>query len=1146
MARHAQRLLQHVRRLVDHAAPEAARDAELLERFRQQRDEQAFASLVSRHGPMVLRLCRRRLGDAHAAEDAFQATFLVLARKADSLRFPEQLAGWLYGVACRVSREARLRQQKQRLGELPADLANLQPDPLEQLTARELLGVIDEEVSRLPRAYRLPLILCGLEGKSQDEVAQQLGWTPGSVKGRLERGRKRLHERLARRGILPAALAALELVRATAEAQLPASLHRTTVAAALAFAAGAENTASLVALGLARTVLNGLVAPAIVWTLVLALAVSLAGAAALCLPTAGPQPPAAPVELVQPKVAEPARLDLHGDALPAGAAARLGTVRLRAPDSEIAVSADGREVIAVSKDLVVRRFDAATGALRSTRRLPGEAVYERWLAPQGRFLLTWPRLVAGRLEVWDLAGADQPRTIPMVEEFVEAVAFSADGRRLTVASHYEGAMKYRVFTWDWDEGQVQTLWSATLEKEAPIKPSVSVAPDGRRVVACHRDKVVRCWDVAKRTLLWEVPGDETAPMVACFAPDGRTVVTLGPGGAGRPIVFRDAATGRPTGTQKVPAGTIGRPFDYSPDGRFLVYRTPTNELVLAAPGSEEVAVRLAPPRRAAGTAAPNFPPGNLAFLPDGRSVIRRAGALHRWDLPSGRLRYAESEEWGHTEAVTRLVFSPDGRLLASGGQDQTARLWDVATGQPTHTFRKMVLDGMAFTPDGRSLLVGELRKVDENGISVLVRHDVASGRQVGVYQAKDKQFWNAAGQIRVTADGKRVLVPMTAKGNRAESVLGGWDLATGQCLTQAELPLSWNSLLTPDGMRLLAVDQRSGRVGIFAATTGEPLLLFPVAIAPGLVINWRDCELALSPDGRLMAAQLRPWNRQTDERVEDGLHVGDMATGRELFTVALRGPGVFSFSADNRLLAVARRDGVQLWETASGQEVGRVRIPETAPLAPGRPCAEVLALSPDGRTLATGHADSTILLWDATLRGAARPLMAAQAEACWADLTGADAARAYAAVWRLADDPRRAVALLAGRLAPIAPPPAELLQRLLRDLGSDAFAVRQPAERQLRQLGERAEPALREALRQERTIEPKRRTEALLAALSPAGLLSGEALRALRAVHVLEHAGTAEARQLLERVAGGVPTARLTREAAAALARLDQCAGLAP
>src|SRR5690348_2567410 len=106
MARHAQRLLEHVRRLVNDTAPGSARDADLLERFVRQRDEEAFASLVSRHGPMVLRLCGRRLGDAHAAEDAFQATFLVLARKADSVRFPDQLACWLYGVACRVSREA--------------------------------------------------------------------------------------------------------------------------------------------------------------------------------------------------------------------------------------------------------------------------------------------------------------------------------------------------------------------------------------------------------------------------------------------------------------------------------------------------------------------------------------------------------------------------------------------------------------------------------------------------------------------------------------------------------------------------------------------------------------------------------------------------------------------------------------------------------------------------------------------------------------------------------------------------------------------------------------------------------------------------------------------------------------------------------
>src|SRR5262249_11923826 len=142
------------------ASPCAGPDAELLARFASQGDEEAFTALVARHGPVVWNACRRGLGDLQDAEDAFQATFLVLARRASSGRPPESLAGWLYGVAGRVAREARRRQRRQPrtgLGELP-DPPGDHPDPLAELTARDLLAVLEEEVQRLPQSYRLAVV----------------------------------------------------------------------------------------------------------------------------------------------------------------------------------------------------------------------------------------------------------------------------------------------------------------------------------------------------------------------------------------------------------------------------------------------------------------------------------------------------------------------------------------------------------------------------------------------------------------------------------------------------------------------------------------------------------------------------------------------------------------------------------------------------------------------------------------------------------------------------------------------------------------------------------------------------------------------------------------------------------------------------
>jgi RNA polymerase sigma factor (sigma-70 family) len=153
-------------------------DASLLERFIQERDEPAFAALVGRHSAMVLRCCRRILGDVPEVEDAFQAVFVVLARKAAVLKQPDALAGWLHGVSRRVALKARTKIAcRASQTPLPDELPDTRSDPLARLTARELLTVLDEEVAHLPRAQRSAVVLCCLEGRTQEEAARQLGWS---------------------------------------------------------------------------------------------------------------------------------------------------------------------------------------------------------------------------------------------------------------------------------------------------------------------------------------------------------------------------------------------------------------------------------------------------------------------------------------------------------------------------------------------------------------------------------------------------------------------------------------------------------------------------------------------------------------------------------------------------------------------------------------------------------------------------------------------------------------------------------------------------------------------------------------------------------------------------------------------------------
>jgi len=200
--------------------------------------ELAFTVLVERHGPMVLRVCRALLRDEHEAEDAFQATFLVLARRCSSLRVGESLGPWLYGVARRVASCARTAAARRRRHERKA--AEFAP-PRQAGDERDvdLERSLHEEIGRLPERYRVPVVLCLLEGHTHEQAARDLGWPVGTVKSRLANGRERLRYRLIRRGLAPgAALSGAMLAARSSRAAIPASLVEATTQAVIRFATG--------------------------------------------------------------------------------------------------------------------------------------------------------------------------------------------------------------------------------------------------------------------------------------------------------------------------------------------------------------------------------------------------------------------------------------------------------------------------------------------------------------------------------------------------------------------------------------------------------------------------------------------------------------------------------------------------------------------------------------------------------------------------------------------------------------------------------------------------------------------------------------------------------------------------------------------
>jgi len=258
-------------------------DGQLLECFLGRRDEAAFEALVRRHGPMVLGVCRRVLHNQHDAEDAFQATFLVLVRKAASIVPRELVGNWLYGVAHRTALAAKVANARRRLKErLVRDMPR--PEALAEATEQDWLPLLDQELSRLPDKYRVPVVLCELEGRARKEVARQLRLAEGTLSSRLATARKLLAQRLARHGIaLSCGVLAAALAPNGASACVPTPLAASTVKAATLVAAGkAAGAVSAPVAALTEGVLKAmfLTKLKIVTALLLLVGVSLVGAGA--------------------------------------------------------------------------------------------------------------------------------------------------------------------------------------------------------------------------------------------------------------------------------------------------------------------------------------------------------------------------------------------------------------------------------------------------------------------------------------------------------------------------------------------------------------------------------------------------------------------------------------------------------------------------------------------------------------------------------------------------------------------------------------------------------------------------------------------------------------------------------------------------
>jgi tricorn protease-like protein len=487
-------------------------------------------------------------------------------------------------------------------------------------------------------------------------------------------------------------------------------------------------------------------------------------------------------------------------------------------------------------------------------------------------------------------------------------------------------------------------------------------------------------------------------------------------------------------------------------------------------------------------------------------------------LGPSSLRAQEAKERaslrGHTNEVVSLAISADGKTLASGSKDRTIRLWDLPTGKERAVLRghAACVDALAIAADGKTLASGS-----KDGTITL--WDLATGKQRASF--KGHEFDDLS--LAITADGRTLI--------SGSDQVKTWDVDTGKQRAGPRTGPVRALTVTPDGKTMAA------------AGTNRSLAVWDLAAvkvrATIIGLNGYPLSVSLAPDGKTLAVG----------GTNGALQLWDVVTGKERATLKGHAFHVRSvaFGPDGTTLAGGGgQDGprggqeLTLWDLTTG------RVRETF-----RGDGEVVwavAFTPDGKTLAAADGpDTRIRLWALNGPGRAGDLPAArlsdkELEASWDSMAGADAARAYRAMWALAGTPGQALPLLRNRLQPVAAPDSKRLAQLIAGLDSDEFDVREQCTRELKELDESARPGLRKLLGERPSAEARQRAEQLLADLDqPANF--PQRLRFLRAIEALEHIGSTDARQLLEKLAGGLPEAQVTREAAACLRRMSR-AGL--
>jgi RNA polymerase sigma factor (sigma-70 family) len=891
-------------------------DADLLARFVANRDEAAFAALVRRHGSMVRGLCQSVLQHAQDAEDACQATFLVLAKKAGTIRKKTSVASWLHTVAYNLA-------QKMKASRRPASedqvVVPAPSNPMDELSWREVREIVHEELERLPEKYRQPVILCCIQGRTQEEAARQLGWTAGTLRGMLTRGRDLLRKRLTRRGL---ALTAPLFVGVLAPGTASAVLAKTTAHAAALLASGQPIGAgiSAQAVALAKAGMSGVIFTKlnVAVAVLLTAGIITAGAGVASYQGRDSQqavadkkddartPRVSPIKSTNPSKLKEPHADFYGDPLPDRAVARIGTMRFQhnkpRHDAFTVYSPDGKSLIVNDPVFGLRFWDPATG--KEQRRIPSQgqdSIISFAVSPNGKSIVTVNRSnrEATFIQVWDFATGQEVRRIANDKDAFEHVAFSLDSKMVAIG----GSKVVQVFqTADWQlKGRLTFDYVNTFV----------FSPDNKTLVAAGLG--FSWWDIAtgqeiKRFPPPQVRSAASGPVV--LSPDGQRIAGIGRHSNPFTLCIWNAATGEMMRETPVPGGVSWYELSFSNDSQVLacgLFRAKRETLLFSAETGQ-------PQTTSPGPANHAF----ITFSPDNKNFVTRlAGAVEVRDVATGQLAAGIPRL---PDAVMSTRFAADGRTLMTSFLGGSTATWDPLTGRQLTPFQAPPLQADKKKMNSTALSA-DLRKaalMDDQG--VLHVWDPSTGKTL--CKISDPKV--ADDDPELPADGSFLVVAHTDKRIRV------WDLATGtaKCTLPpfGVAPARQSRALSPDGRTLaLAHDPKEEKaIRLYDTVTGNEVGR----------LHWDDASdatcLLFSADGICLFSGHGSPNLSKPNPPDDCLRLWDIASKREVRRIPILRPSdqslwrsirVLALSPSGRTLAVESLAKVILYEWASGQEI---------------------------------------------------------------------------------------------------------------------------------------------------------------------------------------------------------------------------------